>query len=118
MTRINIKLPWPPSTNRNARVGKGQFYIPDEVKQYRHDVWAVWKESKHASLAGEVSVLILAHPPDNRRRDLDNLTQNVLNALKGVAFGDDYTVCHLAITRSYVVNGGYLDVTLAPFVPV
>lgn len=85
---MNISLPWPPTLNtywRHPNKGKlaGRHLISAEGRAYRqavfYDVWRLRKTDE--PLTGPVSVEIHAIAPDRRRRDLDNLSKAILDAL-------------------------------------
>jgi crossover junction endodeoxyribonuclease RusA len=50
--------------------------------------------------SGEVAVYVFAHPPDRRKRDLDNITKALLDALVGAGvLKDDHQVAVLYVER-------------------
>ena len=50
---------------------------------------------------------VTLHPPDRRRRDLDNAMKSLLDALEyGGVYADDSQVDHLEIRRGAPVSGG------------
>jgi crossover junction endodeoxyribonuclease RusA len=53
-----------------------------------------------APLAGDVHVQLTFALPDRRRKDLDNLSKAVLDALNGIMWVDDTQVTKLTITKS------------------
>lgn len=62
---------------------------------------------------GSYAVHILAHPPDRRRRDLDNLTKAILDSLvHAKVIVDDGLIDRLVIERSSVRPPGYVFVTI------
>ena len=63
---------------------------------------------------GRVAVYVEAHPPDKRRRDLDNLWKGVLDAMQHAqVYVDDNQVDDLHIVRrAHKAGSGYLEVTL------
>jgi crossover junction endodeoxyribonuclease RusA len=86
-----VSLPWPPKAlSANSR--KQHRYSTAERKQYKQDCWALTKaENIDRSLS---HLDITFHPPDARRRDLDNMLSGVKYAIDGVAAAlgvDDYT---------------------------
>ena len=110
---MTLTLPWPPSVNHYyARNRNGSTRISEAGRAYR---WRVVAECRKAGLAkalpGRVHVAITAHPPDARRRDLDNTLKATLDAMQyaGV-YVDDAQVDHLSIERGAVEKGGRLKV--------
>jgi len=80
-----------------------------------------WK--KEASMAaripgppveGPVEVTIQAHPPDKRRRDLDNIIKPVLDALEGPILVDDSQVTDLACRWDRTIPKATLRITIQP----
>jgi crossover junction endodeoxyribonuclease RusA len=56
---------------------------------------------------GPLEVLIELFPPDRRRRDADNTTKPLLDALQhGGAYADDSQIVHLDTWRRAPVPGG------------
>jgi crossover junction endodeoxyribonuclease RusA len=108
MTRI--KLPYPPSINHYWRHNRGRHHISKEGLAYRRQVMWLYKgEPEHT---GRLSVAIDVHPPDKRRRDLDNTLKVVLDSLeKAGAYKDDSQIDKLLVTRKG--SGGYIVVTVA-----
>lgn len=67
----------------------------------------------YKTIYGRVSVEISLHPPDKRKRDLDNYLKGVLDALTHVGiWDDDSQIDKLTIKRGIIVKGGYVDVSI------
>jgi crossover junction endodeoxyribonuclease RusA len=67
-------------------------------------------------IGGLLKVELLAHPPDRRRRDLDNLQKALLDAV--VAAGvieDDSNIDDLRVVRGPVFPGGKVQVVIRPY---
>jgi crossover junction endodeoxyribonuclease RusA len=60
-------------------------------------------------------VCITAHPPDNRKRDLDNLQKSLLDSITcaGV-WQDDSQIMHLSITMGVKRKDGGVTVRISP----
>ena len=115
---IQIELPFPPSVNRYWRSVKGRVLISKEGREYREKVvWRVRQNmQQHKRSYGDdrLSVLIVAYPPDARRRDLDNLPKAVLDALQHAGlYKDDSQIDDLHITRGVIIKPGKLVVTIS-----
>ena len=80
-----IRLDYPPSVNRIWRNnGRGKVYKPGPVVAWANKAaWQV-KAAIGASkpLEGPVALKIIAHRPDRRKRDADNLIKLTQDALK------------------------------------
>ncbi len=64
-------------------------------------------------MTGPVSVSVVAHPPDKKRRDLDNLLKSLLDALQHAGLiEDDSNVTDLRIARADHVRDGAVEVTI------
>lgn len=97
--RVVLTLPWPPSVNhyKGRRKGGGEF-LTLRAKEFI-EVVHVEALSK-PKLEGEISVAILAYPPDKRKRDLDNVLKVLLDALESAGvFEDDSQVARIVIER-------------------
>ena len=58
-------------------------------------------------LDGPLAVEVEVHPPDNRRRDIDNVQKALLDALQhGGAYADDGQVVRLTLVKGAPVAGG------------
>ena len=112
---VELALPWPPSTNRLWRCptsGKlrGRHLLSTEARRYKDNARHALEAQDVEPLPGHVAVDMVAHPPDRRRRDLDNIIKIILDSLKGRAFGDDSNVVRLSIERGAVEPGGRIRV--------
>lgn len=75
-----LELPWPhKSLSPNSR--KDRRAVAGVRRAYKNACWALAKQAKfHAS-----HLDITFHPPDGRRRDLDNMLASLKSGLDGVA---------------------------------
>jgi crossover junction endodeoxyribonuclease RusA len=94
-----LTLPFPPSTNRYWRHWKGRTLLSREGRTYREAaVLAVMKARVQGFGRRKCRVSIVAHMPDARRRDLDNLLKASLDALTAArVFEDDSQVVRLLV---------------------
>ena len=100
--RITLILPWPPSVNHLWKRGKnGGMFLARNGREYRKEVWLIWRAAggeKFGKLP--VAIELDAWPPDERRRDLDNLAKAILDALVSCGcLTDDWQVERLVISR-------------------
>ncbi len=58
-------------------------------------------------LAGKLAVEVEIYPPDNRRRDVDNIQKALLDALQhGGAYVDDSQIVKLSLEKHEPLPGG------------
>lgn len=104
---LTIELPWPPSINHYWRHTKNGHYISEEGKNYRQLVFFhCLKHKGKFTKDDRLSVHIQAHPPDRRKRDLDNVLKSLLDALQHAGiYNDDCQIDRLSISRKIPLNG-------------
>ena len=113
MTVIMYQLPWPPSLNRYYRTFKGRVLISKIGRDYRKSV-ITSVGSSGMNLDGRLLVKICAYMPDNRRRDLDNLTKCLLDSMTYAKIWlDDSQIDNLQIIRKPVERGGRIVVSVS-----
>lgn len=111
MTQINIRLPWPPSVNHYWRNVRGRTLISRQGRDYRAMVEKLAAGLKANN--GRLSVTITAHPPDRRRRDLDNLLKAPLDAMCHAGlYADDSQIDRIEVRRGEVIKDGRLYVVI------
>ena len=93
--------PRPKQSFRYSRHGGG--YTPAIVKAWQNEVaWAAKQEMiGDDMLTGELYVSMTFMLPDRRKRDLDNLSKGVLDAMNGIVFEDDRHVVELHLRKQY-----------------
>lgn len=81
-----VELPWPPrELSPNARV---HFRAKAaKAKHYRMSAWALAKEAGIKAPAGNGGIALRFdfHPPDRRKRDLDNMLASIKAGIDGIA---------------------------------
>lgn len=106
-----LTLPYPPTVNTYYRNVKGRTLISKKGREYRKAVIATVPMT--AMMKGKLSVRIIAHVPDKRRRDLDNLLKAPLDALQAAGvYLDDSQIDSLFIARGSQTKGGSLEITI------
>lgn len=95
------------------RVTRRGTYIPQKTRDYRNRIKGAFMEAGGMRRSGPVSVRVYVYrelpksrpkrvesEPDTFKPDVDNIAKNVLDALNGIAWGDDSQVVEL-IVRKY-----------------
>jgi len=104
---IELVLPFPPSINHYWRHVGPRVLISRRGRAYREQVRAILAAAGVRPIAGPLEVYIAAHPPDLRRRDLDNLLKSLLDSGQyGGAYHDDSQIVKLTIEKHAPVPGG------------
>jgi crossover junction endodeoxyribonuclease RusA len=117
---FTVTLPWPPSTNRIWRNvvtgGKPRTLLSEDGRRYRSDVGTQCMISRinAKQLSGRLEVSMIAYPPDNRSRDIDNLIKACLDAMTHAGvWVDDSQIDILSIRRGGIKKGGAMAVTFS-----
>jgi crossover junction endodeoxyribonuclease RusA len=99
--------PYPPSINHYWRRVGPRTLISREGRQFRKRVLAILAAMGIQPLYGRLAVSVEVYPPDNRRRDLDNVFKALLDAMQhGGAYADDSQIVRLSIEKQKPVEGG------------
>ena len=107
------QLPYPPSANRIWRTHKGRTLLSKNARDYRKAVTWCLRTAQAIRLEGRLSVEITVHPPDKRRRDIDNVVKPILDALQYAGlYDDDSQIDRLLVQRSEQVAGGNITVSI------
>jgi crossover junction endodeoxyribonuclease RusA len=113
---LELDLPYPPSVNHYWRHVGPRVLISREGRAYRSKVGTILALRRVRPLVGSLAIEIDAHPPDRRRRDLDNLLKSLLDALAhGGAYEDDSQIDRLLLIRRQVLAGGKIHLLIEPY---
>jgi crossover junction endodeoxyribonuclease RusA len=128
---ITLILPYPPSVNNYKKVGRivrtksGKTYQQrvntHQTSGYYYDVYMLsksqmtteWGKSAHsATISYDVRVTL--HPPDKKRRDIDNVLKVLLDSLvHAKIIFDDSQITRLFVEKLYTLNQGKVFVTIS-----
>ena len=99
MSVIRLALPWPPTVNTYWRHVNGRVIVSSAGRAYREEVaWLVRAARANLGLEGPLKMEAVFHPPDRRRRDIDNLCKGLLDALQeGGVYKDDSQIRDLRL---------------------
>ena len=110
---MTIELPYPPSVNHYWRHVGAKVLISKAGRIYRADVGLMLHLYRTPKFSGPLSIHVDAHPPDARRRDIDNILKALLDALQyGGAYHDDNQIERLSVARQSVTAKGKVCVTI------
>ena len=97
---LEFELPWPPSLNHYYRHVGPRVLISRDGRKYREAVVSLLGEQKIQPFEDAVELTVDAYPPDNRRRDVDNLLKCFLDSFTyGGLYRDDSQVRKITITK-------------------
>lgn len=114
---LRIELPYPPSVNRAwrmVRVGRSaRMVLSREGRAYRREACARLAALRAPRIDGPLRVVIMLHPPDRRKRDVDNALKALLDALQhGGVIADDSQIVDLRVAKGAVAPGGRADIEI------
>ncbi|MBN8605108.1 MAG: RusA family crossover junction endodeoxyribonuclease, partial [Planctomycetes bacterium] len=111
---IELALPYPPSVNHYFSYYQGRPVLSKDARSYRHQVRRIAIASGIKPLMGPLAIRIDITPPDDRRRDCDNVQKAVLDALQHAgAFWDDSQVIWLLSIKHESQPSGTIRVQLS-----
>lgn len=119
LSHVILRIDYPPSTNKIWRQAKasGKAYLSDKAKQYYRDCSASIRHQLDSvkTYCRPVAILIDVYPPDQRKRDIDNLAKPILDALvKGGVLTDDSYVHELRMRKRRHIKYGRVYVQIMP----
>jgi len=108
---MELELPFPPSVNHLWRRVGHRTLLSRQGHAYRRQVHNLLVGRRVQPLAGRIAVTVEVHPPDRRRRDLDNLQKGLFDAMQHAGvFLDDSQIDELHMRRCECVPGGLVRV--------
>jgi len=109
-----LTLPYPPSVNHYFSYYQGRPVLSKDARSYRHQVRRIAIDSGIKPLMGPLAIRIDITPPDDRRRDADNVQKSVLDALQHAgAFWDDSQAIWLLSVKHESRPSGTIRVQLS-----
>jgi crossover junction endodeoxyribonuclease RusA len=114
---IQLTLPYPPTVNTYWRRCGSRIVLSQTGRTYKDDVSMLCLANRVKPYNGSarLSVSIMVYPPDRRKRDIDNITKAVLDALIGHCYSDDSQIDDLCLRRRELVKGGKVIVSIAQY---
>jgi len=116
---LTVELPYPPSINHYWRRVGPRTLISRQGRKFRQDVEDAVRRGKgllgKVPMQGNLAVEVVLHPPDRRRRDLDNTLKALLDALQHAGvYDDDSQIAQLLAQRGEPRPGGLAIVRIGP----
>lgn len=110
-----INLPWPPTVNNYYTIARGRKILSKRGRAYKKEaVILMYRQNVPKGREGIYSLMIYVRPPDNRKRDLDNLLKPLLDSLVDYgALPDDSMIDDLRIQRFNTIKGGQVSLSLS-----
>jgi Holliday junction resolvase RusA-like endonuclease len=107
MPRLIVSLPVPPSVNaRLVRGRRGQITLSEAARQYNEDVAVLLLPYRGLIPPKTPIALEVVFTYPNRRRDLDNILKQLVDALAlALEFNDAYV--DSIIARKYTISKAY-----------
>lgn len=110
---MKLTLSWPPrELSPNAR--RKHLHVRDVRNKFKHSWWWLAKHAR-VTVTDETRLVITFHPPDNRRRDLDNMLASIKYGLDGLAKAagvDDHKWNAIDLRRGEKAEGGAVIVEI------
>lgn len=114
---ICLKLPYPPSCNRSARLGNGVIYTPADVEKYKKQVGLIYMTSRYRGICfptERIKVRLLC-AVKTKARDLDNMFKVAFDALTDVhVWTDDKQIYQINATK-VIDPVGYMVITIEEY---
>lgn len=112
---IQLLLPYPPSVNHYWGQSGNRRFIGKKGVEFRQTVAEACMEAGVSPLDGKLSVHVSLFPPDNRKRDIDNVLKSLLDACEHAGcFENDNQINELHIVRQEVRKGGACTILILP----
>lgn len=113
MSEIILTLPYPPTVNHYwGQLGSRKF-LGKKGKEFREAVFICSLNARKGRLNARLHMEVYLYPPDNRKRDVDNVLKPLLDALEHAGvYENDSQIDKLCITRMEVTKGGSCGVKI------
>ena len=114
MKQIKLTLPYPPTVNHYwGQLGSKKF-LGKKGKEFRQEVIIAVYNARQGGLNARLHVEVYLYPPDNRKRDLDNVLKPLLDAMEHAGvYENDSQIDKLCITRMETTKNGCCEVVLS-----
>lgn len=111
---INVRLNWPPQINHYYTVARGRKVLSAKGRKYKIDAAVdLLRQKAPRPITGRYAVIISVHPPDKRKRDLDNIVKPIFDALVDYGMFDDSQIDDFRVRRMEVEKPGYVRLQIS-----
>ncbi len=114
---LELTLPYPPTANTYWRHVGAKTLLSAKGRAYKVNVYARLMPLRLRPITGRLWMEVDVYPPDNRRRDIDNLQKALWDSMKGLVYLDDSQVDDFRVVRREVVRGGKVVVRVREIEP-
>lgn len=124
---LELFLPYPPTINNYYVKSKTHVRISEKGRKFRDLTQAeIVKLIPPGTTLSDIGIeppygmIVVAFPPDNRKRDIDNILKPILDAItKTGIWSDDSTVNHLIVYRGKAAPpSGNIYIRIFPAGPI
>lgn len=119
MDILILDLPWPPSINHYYGFVGAKRFIDKPGREFRKTVHEIVLSTMNKPDLKDkrLSMKIEVYPPDNRRRDLDNIVKSLADSLQHAGvYNDDCMIDELLVYRMHKRRGRVV-VTIKSLMP-
>lgn len=105
---IEFSIPFPPSVNQITAVFRGRKITSKRGREYRQEaVDAIKAQYRGPTQTGRLALHVTLYPPCRRKRDIDNYSKGILDAITAAeVWADDELVDDIRVVRGPVTKGG------------
>ena len=130
---LEFKLPYPPSVNHYKKVGRivktktGKLYQQRKntchTEKFYFDVYILTKQSIPLEWprfcdSATFSLNVYVYPPDNKKRDLDNILKVLIDSLvRAHIIKDDHQIHRLYVEKCEIMCQGQVIVRIQELLP-
>lgn len=112
---IKFDLPYPVNCSINHLYNrtKNGCFVNKTAKKYKDNVYYLLHNFKKFG-SQNVQLEIIIHPPDKRKRDLDNILKIVFDSLEfSKIIENDFQIVELCVKKKEVIKNGILKITIS-----
>lgn len=116
---MTITLPWPPSTNTSYATYNNRRIKSQKARNYTQTIQTLlhahptWQQTTQTiTPTSTIHINIQLHPPDKRKRDINNHDKILIDAIFQTLNADDSQITSLTITKHPPQPPGHTILTI------